>query len=369
MDNSTQNITIILESQIVLRSAITFKNYEFFALEGASDSAKLTCNCRKRGAGISLLFLQINRLVLSRSAIRECCGASDTYYAAILIQESLNVDIENFRIHNNVYSSGLVLVNPRGEVNIKNCRLESNGQKRLSNDTSFAGGLHIQFSQQVITPTTVTIESCKFIQNKSPKVDGHDISATKDLNDRQWDGKSFGGGMGIAILKTSNATKVYIFNCVFAENSAKWGGGLCVYMQQQTYNNTIFVYNSTFVNNTAVKGGGGLEIRLGLLDKYFRNYIHFHKVTFERNSANFGGGTSVSALLGNFETEPGEILMFVNCTWHANNGHYATAVDISPYRFERPSQGYAPIPLFRDIYVRKNLQEEMHIIELLRVYL
>ena len=349
-NSSTRNVTIVLASPIILRSQIVFKNYDFFALQGISDSTKLKCKCSKRGAGVSLLFTQINNLVLFCSSIQNCCGARDANFAAISVQECLNIDIERFRINNNDYSSGLVLMNPHGNVSIKNCQFEQNGRRRLLNDSPFAGGFHIQVSQPVIISTTVTIESCKFIHNEAPKISRYEPSAI-DTSNRKWEGKSFGGGLGIAILKKSNASKIYIVNCEFIENFAKWGGGLCVYVQQQTYDNRVFVSDSTFVGNKAEDGGGGLAIRLDLVD---RSHIHFQNVTFERNHAGYGGGMSISALFGNSVTEPGEILMFTNCTWYANSGHYSPAIDISPYSFQRPSQGYVPIPLFKDIDIKRN---------------
>ena len=248
----------------------------------------------------------------------------------------------------------MVLLNPFGEVNIRDCTFLSNGLKRLVPPyTSFAGGLHIEFSQYTLT--TVVVENCTFIDNKSPKVNATD--PTKFTNNQDWNGISLGGGMGIALLNTSEAITIHVINCMFMRNLASWGGGLCVYLQQQTVNNSIVVANSTFFKNTARQGGGGLQIRLGELDEDLRNQIHFQNVTFEENYAQYGGGTSVSALLVSQIPEPGEILQFINCKWYANSGHYSPAVDLSPYRSQPTSQGYLPIPLFKDICVQKNHED------------
>ena len=114
--------------------------------------------------------------------------------------------------------------------------------------------------------------------------------------------------MAIMLLNRANAIRINITNCNFVSNRAKWGGGLCIYVQKQTYNITISVSNSTFANNSADWGGGGLQVRFEQLHKKSQNYIYFEGVKFERNSAIFGGGTSVSALLLNYIPEPGETL-------------------------------------------------------------
>ena len=126
-------------------------------------------------------------------------------------------------------------------------------------------------------------------------------------------------------------------------------------MQRGTYNNTVAVSNSIFVKNSAQWGGGGLQVRLGELNKKSQNYISFDRVIFEKNfSKIFGGGTSVSALLLRYVPKPGELLQFINCTWYKNRARYSPAIDLSPYRFQQSRQGYSPITLFKDIKIQSN---------------
>lgn len=144
-------------------------------------------------------------------------------------------------------------------------------------------------------------------------------------------------------------------NCTFQKNLAPWGGGLCIYLQTQTSSNRVTVARSTLTENSARNGGGGIQVRLGKLERGLNNKIVFQNIILWKNWARFGGGTSINALFVNHITEPGEILQFNNCTWRQNTGSYSPAVDISPYKYQQSSQGYLPIPLFEDVYVQTNL--------------
>ena len=356
--NSTSfNITIILESQISLRTAVTFKNQQYFAIKGRQQSNSLKCHCGKKEPSSNrpgLSFVHINNLELHNFAVHLCCGSEDVYSAAVLIKECSRVIINQVKVHNNIHSGGMVLINPIDKVNISYCEFMTNGHQRVVAEVSFAGGLHIQFYNQTLRKTIIIVEESEFVDNRSPTDDYTIPHLTNTKNKREWNGRSFGGGMGIAILQNTFFIEIYISNSVFVNNAAKWGGGLCIYVQDKTYNNTVFVSDSKFEKNMASRGGGGIHIRLGEVGEDFKNLIHFETVMFKRNNAGFGGGTSIIALLNNYITQPGEIIQFINCTWYGNIGHLSPAVDISPYRFQQSSKGYAPIPLFRDVYIHQN---------------
>ena len=345
--NDTGNVTIILESQIYIQNGVTFENFEYFAIQGGGEMVSLKCNCRKRGADLSLSFVHITNLQLSQFTILLCCGVDNAYGAAIFSHKCSNINVENVRFNTNVHSTALTLINPHGEINIKNCKFSNNGHKRLLNTTSFTGGLFVQSSQNTMV-TTITIENCEFISNKSPFISMLDPTMKKE--------KCYGGGMGIELLNYTKFVTFDIINSTFTKNSAEWGGGLYIYTQQLTSNNTIIVSNTSFQGNKATKGGGGLYIKL---DKDFENHILFRNVSFEGNSAEFGGGTSISALTMHHIAKLGGTLQFINCTWYENFGYYSPAVDISPYRSQQSSQDYTIIPLFKDIYVRKNYIKTM----------
>ena len=355
-NSGSRNVTVILETPISVKNAITFNNHEHFTIQGKGDSTYLNCNCNKPNS-IGISFICITNLKLKGFNIMKCCGVMNNYSASVLIKNCSNITIENSQIHNNDYSNGLILLNPSGGVKIRKCKFSKNGVARSSNDISITGaGLHIEFSQCTLAIVTVVISHCDFFRNLLPRQkrsydDPLPLDVTKK---REWKRVNTGGGMAIVLLNGTNATKINMTNCNFMNNRAKWGGGLCLYVQKETYNIVVSVSNSTFVNNSAEWGGGGLQVRLEEIDKKSQNHIYFEEITFERNYAFFGGGTSVSALLLSYISEPGEVLQFINCTWQRNIGRYSPAVDLSPYRSQQSKQGYSPIPLFKDINIQSN---------------
>jgi hypothetical protein len=119
----------------------------------------------------------------------------------------------------------------------------------------------------------------------------------------------------------------------------------------------ILVFNSTFTENCGNLGGGGIQVSLGEQESGLENYsiILFKKVTFNNNTARFGGGTSINAMFISNATKAESIrLQFINCSWFNNHGWYSPAVDLSLIRFQQSNQGYLPIPLFKDIAVIGN---------------
>jgi hypothetical protein len=110
------------------------------------------------------------------------------------------------------------------------------------------------------------------------------------------------------------------------------------------------------MENRGNLGGGGVQVRLGEQESGLENYtiILFKEVTFNNNTARFGGGTSINAMFISNATETESILQFINCSWFNNHGRYSPAVDLSPTRFQQSNQGCLTIPLFKDITVISN---------------
>ena len=346
---SSQNVTIILESQVFLTNQVTFENSEFLTIKGKSMSNKINCKCSK-GDSRGLLFIHVHHLLLYNTGITHCCLTANIYHASVLLYKCSNITVERVKLHDNFNSSAIVFVNPYGTVSISTSEFMYNGHGGLvANTTSLAGGIHMQFSERMFT--SVTIFNCKFRGNRTP---AYNILSRAIESRTDWNGHSLGGGMGIALLKGTTGLTIYIKNSTFHGNSANWGGGLCVYLQKHVFNNSVLVVNSTFISNTAKVGGGGVQVRLGELNEGLENYVLFQEVRFVENFATFGGGVSVNALFVRDITKPGEILQFCNCTWYSNSGQYSPAVDLSPSRFQQSNQGYLPILLFKDSFFKRN---------------
>ena len=357
LGKGSQNITIILECPIHIKSRVTFENINLLTINGKSRSTTIECiSSFKKSGGLS--FVKVHGLLLSTVSITGCYGKVDHYHVSILLLNCSNSTMQELSIQKNGKGSGMVIVNPYGPVSINHSMFMYNrpmNKMRVTGNSSFAGGIHMQFSEQ--TNATVTIVNCKFMHNKAPDYYTAGVDNRRLL---EWNGYSLGGGMGIALLKNSANINIHINNTVFDTNIANWGGGLGIYLEQQTFNNSVRVTNSKFEHNHAMLGGGGVQVRLGALNKAAKNNILFQKVKFEKNYAKYGGGTSITALFVSDVTEPGEILQFINCTWSKNNGPYGPAMDISPYTFQQSNQGYVPIPLFKDSFILSNEVRHRH---------
>ena len=361
----SRNVTIIVETPIIVAKVIAFKNHNDLTIQGRGKGTYLNCKCDKESsASIGILFTDIKGLKLKQFNVMKCCGIHtiDKHQgrAGVLIKNCSDVTVVDSRIYNNDFSNGLILFNPSGFVTIQHSTFLNNGISKYNKASTTGAGLHIELSHCIPKSTTeITISGCNFTHNKSPGQKNSINATSLPLNvtkSRIWRRESIGGGMAIVLLSGVNSTKINVFNCTFVNNNATWGGELCIYMQRGTHDNTIAISNSTVEKNYAQWGGGGLQIRLEELNKSSQNYITVEGVIFKQNYAKvFGGGTSVSALLVSYEPQPGETLRFSNCTWYRNGAQYnSAAVDLSPYSFQQSKQGYSPVPLFKDITIQGN---------------
>ena len=276
-NSGLRNVIIIVETPIIVKKIIAFNNHIDLTIQGRGKGTYLNCNCYSIKANSSgILLIDIKGLKLKHFNIMRCCGVDNRYNASVLIKNCSDVTILDSQIYSNDISSGLILLNPAGLVTIHNCKFLNNNVARTSNDVSITGaGLHIEFSQYMLT--NVLISQCEFANNKLPgEKKTRDAPSPLDVtNKREWKRENIGGGMAIVFLNRSDAIKINISNCSFMNNHAKWGGGLCIYVQKETYNIVVSVSNSTFVKNTAYRGGGGLQVRLGELNKKSQNCIYF----------------------------------------------------------------------------------------------
>ena len=178
LQNYSNNITIVLDSQVFLRNQVTFNNSEFLTIKGRHKSSKIICiaKCKKGGYG-GISFMNAHYLMLSNFRITSCCGTSNIYHATLLLYGCSDITITYISMYRSANGSALVLINPQGVVSINCCTFGRNGRtQRLASNTSFAGGIHLEFSEQV--KTNITIQKCKFYDNMTPRYDAKNVSLT-----------------------------------------------------------------------------------------------------------------------------------------------------------------------------------------------
>ena len=85
-NSGSRNVSIILESQIQLCSAVNFSDHEGLTIQGRSkDTAtKLSCKCNKTNS-IGISFTRINYLKVYSFTVTHCCGRMNNYTTSLLI--------------------------------------------------------------------------------------------------------------------------------------------------------------------------------------------------------------------------------------------------------------------------------------------
>ena len=65
-NSGSRNVTVILETPISVKKAITFYNHEHLIIQGKGDSTYLSCNCNKPNSiGISFICIKVKRFQYS----------------------------------------------------------------------------------------------------------------------------------------------------------------------------------------------------------------------------------------------------------------------------------------------------------------
>jgi hypothetical protein len=108
-NSGSRNVTIILESQIKIKSTVNFSNHEDLTIQGRSKDTKLSCKCNKINTNsIGISFIRISYLKVYNFTIMDCCGISTS---SLFIQNCSDIIVKGSQIRNNRYS-GLILINP-----------------------------------------------------------------------------------------------------------------------------------------------------------------------------------------------------------------------------------------------------------------
>jgi hypothetical protein len=327
-----------------------FKDSRNISIQGiGSFQSKLSCNCKdSRSNNIGIVFLNLHNVLLANVRVQGCCGQFKQWNASFQVHNCSDITFRRVKImQSGQWHSALTMTDNFGTILIYKSIFVSNTYRNKLSVTSksYAKGIHMQISHK-LNDVNISILNCEFQDNKSPKYVKYSEISRQHIN---WNGHSLGGGMGIVLINTSTSlVNIVINNSNFSKNKASWGAGLCIYLKDFVHNVSLRVMNSYFIGNSARNGGGGIMVYLGnLRDSNSSAFLQFQNIIFEGNEAReFGGGTALTALYSSYASEPGQIIIFTNCTWLNNIATYGPAVEISPSIFEDSYQGFLPIPLF-----------------------
>ena len=349
--NFSSGLTIDIETkELLLNDLISFKNFASLNITSnvnLSDTRVLiTSNFSQMNAKTcGLQFYNITNLTLFGIAMSECEYFVDYIsirrYTALHVHLSANVLISNVLI-SEVQGTALIVSDTDGFVVIENSLFKNNTYSEMpKNNTTFAGGILLQFNRSYIERITeYYVQNCTFQENKHLKK--LDNGPPNDI----LYGYGMGGGMSVIFMNSIEQVNVFVENCSFIDNKAYSGAGLYVDFQDSSSNNTITVKESCFKLNDAFVGGG-MSIGMAKLQE---SNLTFNRVVmqdnvFNNNFAHYGGGTAIFAVHSMyFSKEREETIYFHRCRWLNNRGFYSSAVDISPLEFDY--QGFLPMPRF-----------------------
>ena len=327
-----------------------------------------------------LKFENISNLVLSRIQFRKCGSLSPStsrvnmtsmavFRAAVYVINTTNATFESINIVDS-NGIGLVLFDVDGYVSISDSNFMDNSvpeEERLIYNGG--GGLYIEYtyctpglvdcdfrSHRYGNDTMYRISGCTFINNHATTPPQH--SSSIFVYQEKTTSKHFGAGGGLLIVIKGNShnNNILIVDCRFEHNSAGFGGASLINLQDFVHENVIQFVNCTVFNNHANFGGGGIAagILFYELDAIFANRIHFCGVDFINNSSPTGGGAYFFISRTKSSEAAENSISFSNCCWHSNNATIGAAVLLAPDAFNVLTDGYLPVPIFKNCSFENN---------------
>ena len=357
MLQGTSNITVNIETDINLNNRVLhFTNLINISITGVSKDKRLVgtlhqINCKGHSG---IYFEGCENIHLSYLTLSQCMQNDSGYRSAVIFRSSFDIEILNITI-SNCPSSGMILVDCYGKVNLKYVDFIGNG-RNIGSCPPKSAGLYVEVSKFIHPGGKYTLNFCNFFSNlvyRSGCLQNEHFNSSI-----LWSNSRRGGGMMIALAGTCKDSIFALYSCNFTNNTAKWGGGLYIQFQDSTQNNTIQVKHTTFLYNRALRESGGLNINF-LNDRHFcnkTNKVQVNHVQFLSNRARFGGGVGIAVAFSNFLYSSEGNIQFLNCTWDSNTADVVSpAIDIGPYSDNNSDKyGFLPKPLFRDIQVINN---------------
>lgn len=338
--------------KIVLETIINISNVSNITVVGY-DNPVINC---VNGTSAGLNFMKIVNLDLQNFTIERCSFLINidielsNIKASVNIQDCTNVGVASITVTNGS-GAGMTLIHNDGLVKLSDCTLKGNGQDKKSG----GNGLYLETNannsstKMNCSNTEYVIYNCKFLHNMAKTRKYHSIRGFNRFNK--------GGGICIFMLGSSEII-VTIVHSLFRKNEAeKYGGGLFACFSRAAKNNIVVINNSNFSDNRGKYGGGTYA---GYFHDQLDNalpptncsYI-FKSNNYKGNHAIFGGGICLSSTKTPQRDKNARVL-FDNCTMTNNTAQYGSAITILPNAKNLHTQGYLPMPIFKNSTFKSN---------------
>ena len=289
---------------------IDISSLEFFHCGSSSETISIrrtfrvniqSCNFTNSSEG----FIEITGTARSFN-ICHCIfrGSSNNFGVSIRSTRTSNISILNSVFENNTFcslrlyphtSSGNVL------VKIDRCQFAHNRAGSYSRGAgSYSRGAAIAVVGYARTNSDfnyILISRCSFRNNTAENggaviiSDYHKINVYESEFTDNFASKS-GGALKLEGTQLKQYSDVFMLNCTFTRNYAKYGGGLLLDLVTWS-ESTHLIANCKLYNNAVTEYGGAMMTTKKALN--FKDYLpnnhafHMKNVTWERNVANRGG--------------------------------------------------------------------------------
>ena len=331
-----------------------------------NNSSAVTIYC-KPGAGLS--FVNSTNVSLEFIYFNDCGHTTDLYIhdspvakwqCALLFHTCRNIRVRRL-ILNLSNGSGIVMVNPTGQVLIDQTYFTENSLNNTSLDYPGGGGMLLYFNGTEDHDTTsqpkfnsqVLVTRCIFSSNT---VWGLGLRNTKPA----------GGGLAVIFRRNSAYNQVQLTHSYFNGNKALHGLGSGIYikMEGESNNNTMFMSHINLFGHNCYKEtessafrciGGAVSIQF-LLHRTSKmaanNTVILRFALVSKNIAFAGGGISVVASRQAAETAKTNLLLFTDIKMTFNRAQVGSIMHFS----SEPStnEGYLISTIIEKLHAEQN---------------
>ena len=364
--------------QLQLNKTLNFTNLSSLIIRGEGELGMTDLVCtRAHGSQAGIVIYGTKGTVLLQNLNLSFCGAKvsskfggyySLFYSALTISRCKNVEFSNVIIEG---SEGLGLVmdsSQGGHVIMTSILFQGNKmpENLLSvddKDKAFGGGGAYIFLDRSLkdlqsASRTFLFRNCTF-RNNTARTKHYTFVYTLHS------GYGRGGGLYVYISDGLKNLHVSFIDCEFISNHAFIGGGLSVNIHSRrrwkTQNisveiiDTLFQWNGYGGKNSTESHaglGGGIHISFSKSDSVggiSGAGYHLQNVNFSRNYAELGGAVFYFSYREKRETFSNvTYIHFNDCIFSYNRAHMGSAVAMTPYIFQKLSNGFIIVPKLLD---------------------
>ena len=372
---SDLEISIKLQ-QLQLNTTLNFTDLSSLIIRGEGESGMTNIFCT-RGTQAGIVISSINGTVLLQNLNLSFCGLEikskfgkngySNFFTALTISHCKNVEINNVVIERSE-GLGLVMENTQGGYVIMTSTLfEGNKMPQyLQGEVYGGGGAYIFITDnfpedQLSASRTFLFRNCTFKNNTAHTKKYRFVYILRS-------GYGRGGGLYVYVSNGLKHVHISFIDCKFISNHAFIGGGLSVNIQSKnghkTQNVTVEIIDTFFLwngyrgstdNRTGL--GGGLHISFSNIVGGITSYTHYRvqNVNFSNNHAELGGAVFYHSYRGREETfNRVNSILFDDCKFNCNRAHIGSAIAMTPYVFQKLSNGFIVVPKFLNCNFSRN---------------